>query len=117
MDDADPQKYIDFLVGRHVETSFFEMRVNDRLLGVAVVDHLSDGLSAVYTFYEPAEKARALGVYAVLWQIEEARRLGLPYVYLGYWIRESPKMAYKVNFQPAEAYFGGVWAPLDPTGP
>jgi len=114
MDDADPQKYMDFLVGRHVETSFFEMRTGDRLLGVAVVDHLSDGLSAVYTFYDPAERSRALGVYAVLWQIQEASRRGLPYVYLGYWIRESPKMAYKVNFQPAEACFGGVWTPLDP---
>jgi arginine-tRNA-protein transferase len=116
MDEVDPQKYLEFLVGRHVETMFYEMRLGSRLLGVAVVDHLPDGLSAVYTFFDPQEKARAPGVYAVLWEAGQAQRLGLPYLYLGYWIRESPKMAYKVNYQPLEAYQGGCWIPLDPPG-
>lgn len=114
MDDPDPQKYINFLTGRRVETVFYEMREAARLLGVAVVDRLNDGLSAVYTFYEPAELARGLGTFAILWQIEHARALRLPWVYLGYWIAESPKMAYKTRFRPIEAYRNGQWAELAP---
>jgi arginine-tRNA-protein transferase len=112
MDEADPHKYLEFLTGRHVETVFYEMRLKEKLLGVAVIDHLPDGLSAVYTFYDPEEKARALGIYAVLWEIEETRKRRLPYLYLGYWIAESPKMAYKTNFQPLEAYQSGSWTTL-----
>ncbi len=113
MDDPDPQKYINFLTGRRVETVFYEMREAGRLLGVAVVDRLNDGLSAVYTFYEPTEASRGLGTYAILWQVEHARALRLPWVYLGYWIAESPKMAYKTKFRPIEAYRNGQWAELD----
>jgi arginine-tRNA-protein transferase len=112
MDDPDPQKYTQFLVGNHIETGFFEIRQQERLLGVAVVDQLPDGLSAVYTFYEPDEKARGLGVYAVLWEIEHARQLGLPYLYLGYWIEASPKMAYKADYSPLEIYRHGHWQQL-----
>lgn len=79
---------------------------------MAVVDHLPDGLSAVYTFYDPMETARGLGVYSVLWEIEQTRQLRLPYLYLGYWIRESRKMAYKTAFRPIEAYVGGRWQRL-----
>jgi arginine-tRNA-protein transferase len=112
MDDPDPQKYTQFLVGNHIQTVFYEIRQQERLLGVAVVDQLPDGLSAVYTFYEPGEKARGLGVYAILWQIECARELGLPYLYLGYWIEASPKMAYKADYSPLETYRHGQWQPL-----
>jgi arginine-tRNA-protein transferase len=114
MDDPDPQKYIQFLAGRRVETVFYEMRRAGRLLGVAVVDRLDDGLSAVYTFYEPAEAARSLGTYAILWEIEQARAEGLPWVYLGYWIENSRKMAYKTNFRPIEVYRNGQWSELAP---
>jgi leucyl-tRNA---protein transferase len=113
MDDPDPRKYVEFLTGRHTETLFNEMRLGSRLLGVAVSDHLLDGLSAVYTFFDPGERTRALGVLAVLWQIERARELGLPYVYLGYWIAESPKMAYKAKYRPLETYRDGNWRKLD----
>lgn len=113
MDEADPHKYLEFLVGRHVPTLFYEMRLDGRLVAVAVVDHLPDGLSAVYTFYDPDAKARALGVHSVLWQVGEVRRRGLDYLYLGYWIRASAKMAYKTNFRPLEAYQGGCWLTLD----
>jgi arginyl-tRNA--protein-N-Asp/Glu arginylyltransferase len=112
MDDPDPLKYMNFLTGRRVETIFYEMRRADRLLGVAVVDRLDDGLSAVYTFYEPAEAARGLGTFAVLWEIQCARSAGLEWVYLGYWIAESRKMAYKANFRPLEAYRNGHWTEL-----
>jgi arginyl-tRNA--protein-N-Asp/Glu arginylyltransferase len=114
MDDPDPQKYTNFLLSRHVHTVFYEMRWRSRLLGVAVVDHLPDGLSAVYTFFDPAETRRSLGSFAVLWQIERARQLGLDWVYLGYLIRECTKMSYKENFQPLEAYVDGRWSPLTP---
>ncbi len=113
MDDPDPQKYLNFLIGREVETTFYEMRLGRRLLGVAVADHLPDGLSAVYTFFDPNESGRGLGTFAVLWEVELAKQLSLPWVYLGYWIRESPKMAYKTRFRPLEAYRNGRWGSLD----
>lgn len=112
MNDADPQKYLGFLASRQVDTAFFEIRSGERLLGVAVADLLPDGISAVYTFFEPDEPARGLGVYAVLWEIAEAQRRGLDYLYLGYWIGESPKMSYKINYQPLEAFHAGRWEPL-----
>jgi len=76
------------------------------------MDVLGQGLSAVYTFFDPELAPRSLGTYAILWQIEEARRRGLPYVYLGYWIRELSKMAYKARFRPLELFRDGQWQPL-----
>jgi len=115
MNDADPQKYLGFLASRQVDTAFFELRLDGRLLGVAVADMLADGLSAVYTFYDPDLPQRALGVYAVLWEIAETARRGLDYLYLGYWIAESPKMSYKINYQPVEALQAGRWSRIVPT--
>jgi len=112
MNDADPQKYIGFLAGHQVETKFFELRADGRLLGVAVADVLPDGLSAVYTIYDPDLSKRGLGVYAVLWEIAETARRGLDYLYLGYWIAESPKMSYKANYQPVEVLQAGHWVKL-----
>lgn len=114
MADSDPEKYLRFLVTRHVKTLFYEIRRRDALLAVAVVDVLTDGLSAVYTFYEPEISSRGLGVFAVMWEIEHARALGLPWLYLGYWIKESPKMAYKINYRPLEMYKDGRWTGLEP---
>ena len=114
MNDADPQKYLGFLASRQVETVFFELRAESRLLGVAVADVLPDGLSAVYTFYDPDLPQRGLGVYAVLWEIAETARRGLDYLYLGYWIAESPKMSYKTNYQPVEVLQDGHWTRLAP---
>lgn len=110
MDDRDPERYIKFLITRHVDTHFYELRLNEKLLGVAVADRLSDGLSAVYTFYDPTTANRGLGTFAVLLEIEQARRLSLRWLYLGYWIKESPKMSYKRNFRPLEAYRNGCWS-------
>jgi leucyl-tRNA---protein transferase len=81
---------------------------------ISMIDILGDGLSSVYTFFDPAIQHASFGTYNILWQIEQARQLGLPYIYLGYWIQESRKMAYKANFQPLEGLVDGRWRPLDP---
>jgi arginine-tRNA-protein transferase len=79
------------------------------LLGVALCDRLSDGISMVYSFYEPEAARRGLGTYMILEHIAYARRLGIPYLYLGYWIHGSPKMSYKKRFQPQEHLTGNGW--------
>lgn len=109
MNDTDPQKYLGFLSSRQVNTAFFEFREANRLLGVAVVDLLTDGMSAVYTFYDPDMPQRGLGSFAILWQIAETARRGLDYLYLGYWIAETPKMSYKTRYRPLEIYRQGRW--------
>lgn len=97
------EQFQSFLVVNQPWARLAEFRDSDhRLLAVAAIDRLSAGLSAIYTFYSPDEDRRSLGVYAVLWQVELARKLGLQYVYLGYWIQDCRKMRYKENFQPLE---------------
>ncbi|MGH8457272.1 MAG: arginyltransferase [Stenotrophobium sp.] len=93
---------------------FWEFRADQRLLAVAVVDVLPRALSAVYTFFDPAESARSLGTYAVLAQIAHARELGLQHVYLGYWVSGSRKMDYKKNFHPLELLQGLNWRAQPP---
>ncbi len=96
-----------------IETSMIEFRdADDRLVGGCLTDRLGDGLSAVYSFFAPELERRSLGNYAILWLIERARVLGLPYVYLGYWVPESAKMAYKARFRPSEILAGGAWRVL-----
>lgn len=112
MEDPNPEKYIEFLNSRYTDTEFYEFRLQGVLLAVAVTDVLYDGLSAVYTFFDPEQTQRGLGVYAILWQIEQAKQLGLPYLYLGYWIEDCKKMAYKANYAPLEAYKNQHWALL-----
>lgn len=109
MDGTDPDAYIGFLEGGWTDTAFHEFRDGGRLLAVAVTDRLADGLSAVYTFYEPDESRRSLGNYAILWQIGAARQVGLRWLYLGYWIGESDKMNYKSRFRPHEILIDGGW--------
>jgi len=104
----------------HVETRLVEYRrrgpdtaMTGRgrgpLLAVALTDILSDGLSMVYSFYDPTQEDRSLGTYMILDHIERARRAGLPYVYLGYWVNGSRKMGYKIRFQPQEHLTGIGW--------
>ena len=102
MDGGGPEEYRQFLLSPWGKTLLLELRLEDRLVGVAVTDELGDALSAVYTFYDPDLDERSLGTLAVLLQIDEARRRGLAWLYLGYWIAESRKMSYKARFQPFE---------------
>lgn len=124
MDSGDYGSYQDFLLQSHVDSMLVEFRepfdqAQDRqglLRMVSVIDLLDDGLSSVYTFYDPELPRARLGVYNVLWQIELCRKLELDYVYLGYWIKQSRKMAYKTQYQPAQGLIGGTWQaiPHDP---
>jgi leucyl-tRNA---protein transferase len=82
------------------------------LMAVSLIDRLDDGLSAVYSFYDPRRSRGSLGTWSILWLVEECRRHGLPYVYLGYWIAESPKMAYKARFPALERLANGHWQPF-----
>ncbi len=96
-----------------IETFIAEFRDEDeRLIGACLTDKLGDGLSAVYSFFAPGLDKRSLGTYTILWLIERTRALGLPYVYLGYWVPESRKMAYKARFRPSEILMGGAWRVL-----
>jgi arginine-tRNA-protein transferase len=96
-----------------IETFVVEFRdPDDRMVSACLADRLGDGLSAVYSFFAPTLERRSLGIHAILWLIARARSLGLPYVYLGYWVAESRKMAYKSRFRPAEVLAGGTWRML-----
>lgn len=98
-----------FLVHSCAESFFIELWDDKRLLSVATCDQLDDGLSAVYTFFDPDEARRSLGVYSILSQIEYVKSQGLEYLYLGYWVPHSSKMTYKVQYAPLEVLLNGHW--------
>lgn len=103
-------QFQNFLLDARPETRLIEFRLpDDTLVGVSVTDRLSDGLSAIYTFFHPDHDSRSLGVFAVLHQIEQCKALNLPYLYLGYWIRGCRKMSYKTNYRPMEILLRDRW--------
>jgi arginine-tRNA-protein transferase len=112
MDADDAEQYRNFLAQSNVETVLVEFREDGELRMVSVVDCVGDGLSAVYTFYDCSDAANSYGTYNVLWLADWCRRLQLPYLYLGYWVAGSRKMAYKINFRPLEGLTHGQWQAL-----
>jgi arginyl-tRNA--protein-N-Asp/Glu arginylyltransferase len=117
MDDDMQAQYRQFLLASRVDTRLAEFRDADgKLQMVSVIDVLNDGLSAVYTFFEP-QAPGSLGTWAILWQIEQCRQARLPWLYLGYWIEESRKMTYKSAFRPQQVLRSGCWTSPFPDSP
>jgi len=112
MDNPTPKTYMEFLTSSWSKTVFYEFILKKQLIAVAVVDHLETGLSAVYTFFDPNYSDRSLGVYAILWEIEEAKRLNFNWLYLGFWIKDCRKMSYKIEYRPIEYFYQGIWHSL-----
>lgn len=117
MDHDNKEEYLEFLGTSHVQTKVVEYREHIKtssnsigaLRMVSVMDVLLDGVSAVYTYYDPKDSHASYGTYGILWQIDYAKALGLDYVYLGYWIKACSKMNYKTNFRPFEVLLNGNW--------
>ena len=113
MDQDDGEQYQSFLLQSRVDSALAEFTLDGEVVMVSLVDRLLDGLSAVYTFFEPELANRGLGVYGVLSQIQLARDMELPHLYLGYWIDGCRKMVYKQAYQPLELLSDGRWLPMD----
>ena len=101
--------YKDFLIKSNVKSKFIEFWDGDLLKIVSIVDIVSDGISAVYTFYDPDDKKVSYGTYSIIWLINWCKAQQLKNMYLGYWIGECKKMKYKTNFKPYELYIKGYW--------
>lgn len=109
----DREQYESFLNDAWDCTHYYRFYDGPKLIALAVVDELQDGLSAIYTFFDPECDKRSLGAFAILWQIERTRALGLDYLYLGYWIKGCKKMAYKSDYKPLELYIKNKWSVID----
>ena len=113
MDEDGHEQYAHFLLQSNVDTRLIEFSDGDAVRMVSIIDVLEDGLSSVYTFYDPDVAGASFGTYNILWQARQCNALDLPYLYLGYWIAESRKMAYKSRFSPIEGLIDGRWQTLD----
>lgn len=102
-----------FLLQSCTDSFFLELWKDEQLISVSTCDLLDDGISAVYTFFDPDENRRSLGVFAILKQLEHAQTLGLPFIYLGYWVPHSSKMNYKSQYLPLELLIDGQWRRLN----
>ncbi len=109
LDQETAEQYQNFLAKSNVDSVLVSFKEQDVTKMVSVIDIVEDGISAVYTFYDTKDKQSSYGTYSVMWLIAWCQRLGLPYLYLGYWIKNSRKMAYKQKFEPQEALIDGEW--------
>lgn len=118
MDSDDQDQYMQFLLQSRVNSRIVEFRDGPhdphpgRLRMVSMIDILEQGISSVYTFYDTSNATASYGSYSILWQIDQVRILGLPYLYLGYYIQESDKMSYKIKYQPLEGLIDDHWQPM-----
>ena len=109
MANGSPEDYLDFLGSSWCDTRFVEFSINNELAGIAVIDQFEEAWSAVYTFFDPKFSSYSLGVYAVLWQIEQATLQKKEFLYLGFWIKACKKMAYKSDYQPIQLFIDNQW--------
>ena len=109
----DPDKYRNFIMSRFSASEFHVFYLKKRLIGICVTDKLESGVSAVYSFFEPELQQRSLGTFFIMHLIKYAKTHRLPYVYLGYWVKNSQKMDYKSKFRPLEGYVDNNWQLLD----
>ena len=110
---ATREQYNSFLVANCDDTRYYAIRTDEKLIGVMITDMLENALSAVYTFFDINEAQRSLGTYGILWQIQRSVQLDLPYLYLGYWIRDCDKMNYKTQYRPIELLLNQRWVKLN----
>ena len=108
------EQYDSFLNCHWDASTYMTFRLNGKLIAVAVTDLLQDAMSAIYTFYDPTVASRSLGTFCILSQIKHTQQQNWPYLYLGYWIKQSPKMDYKTKFRPLEVLKQGQWQPYKP---
>jgi len=109
MDRDSREQYRHFLLQSQVDSRLVEFHENGQLRMVSIIDQLPDGISSVYTFFDPDVAGASFGTYNILWQLRQCIALGLPYLYLGYWIKQSRKMEYKAKFQPLQGLIAGQW--------
>ena len=108
----DKEQYQSFLTAGLGFSRYYRFSHQEKLIGIAVTDHLQNGLSAIYTFFDPDYARFSPGRFAILWQINRAKELGLAYLYLGYWIKQCDKMSYKIDYRPIELFLNGRWQML-----
>lgn len=113
MENDSHAQYRDFLLKSNVDSFLVTFHENEQLRMVSIIDQVPDGLSSVYTFFDPDVTHTSYGTFNILWQIEQCRSKHLPYLYLGYWIAENRKMRYKSNFKPLQIFVTNQWQTMN----
>lgn len=114
MDEDNPETYEEFIGSTWANTIYLEARLEQKLIAVAVIDQVENGISAVYSFFDPDYPKRSLGNYLILKQIELNNKLENEYLYLGYWIEKCQKMNYKADYKPHQLFIDGDWVESKP---
>ena len=109
----DEAQFTSFLIDGRPEAKFIEFRLEDKLVAIAVADQLNDGMSAIYTFFDPDLHHLSLGSYAILWLLNVTLERKLSYLYMGYWIKDCQKMSYKTAYKPLELFVNNQWLSVD----